>query len=309
MTTLTAVSDRQCTTCHADLRVKSGPVRVAIHIHSFAKDHPEFGPQRLMTTDPGTIKFNHAVHLKKDLRIARGNVTLACSDCHRANNHEPWPWGKAEETAATSAGRKYMDPIDYYEHCSGCHPLTFDRRFSEPVPHKEPAIVHEFLMRKFTAWIADHPEELRGASSFDLRIPGAQAPPRDATAWVAFAVDEAERLLRVKTCKECHDIAASDHGLPPVAKANLTTRWLGRGEFDHSAHQMLVCQDCHAKANSSTKTSDVLLPGIAVCRECHVSGKQDAARAICVECHVYHDPAMRKHVDGKFTADQISKLR
>ena len=303
-TPLTAVRDRQCTICHGALKTKSGPLKVAGVIHSFTTDHPEFSPQRLNAVDPGTIKFNHAVHLKKDLRAPHGTVKLACSDCHRADNHESWPWGKADENAASSSGRKYMEPVNYAKHCSTCHPLTFDLRFSEPAPHQDPAIVHDFLVRKFTAWFAAHPEDLRGKSDADIRIPGAQEPPRNAAASVA----NAERLLRVKTCKECHDIATVETGLPPIAKAKVTPRWLPRGEFDHSAHQMLLCAGCHPVALASTKTTDVLLPGIAVCRECHVSGKQDAARATCVECHIYHDPAMHKHVDGKFTAHQISAL-
>jgi len=308
-TRLTAVSDRQCVACHGDLKTKTGKLKVAAAIHSFTGGHPEFATQRAGLKDPGTIKFNHAVHLRKDLRGSSGNVTLVCSDCHRTGNTEPWPYGTA--VAASSGGRKYMAPVNYYEHCSACHPLMFDRRINEPVPHKDPDIVHDFLTRKFTAWIAAHPEELRAATRTEIRMPGTQppAPPRDAAAWIAARVDQAELLLRVKTCKECHDIAPSDRGIPPIAKANLTPRWFKDAEFDHSAHQMLVCESCHAQAARSTKTSDVLLPGISVCRECHVPGKTDAANSSCVECHIYHDPAKHRHVEGKFTADQISALR
>lgn len=312
---IATVSDQQCAQCHSDLKVKSGTIsgtiKVAAHIESFTNDHPEFSPQRLNAKDPGTIKFNHSVHLKKELRGPKGNVTLACSDCHRTDNREPWPWGKTDDTVAASTGTKYMGPVNYYEHCSTCHPLTFDRRFSEPVPHKDPAVVHDFLTKKFTAWIAAHPEELRGTPDDGIRIPGRTpaAPPRNAAAWIAARVEESEQLMRVKTCKECHDLAPAEHGIPAITKANLTSRWLPKGEFDHSAHQMLVCDGCHKDVNKSAKTSDVLLPGIAVCRECHVSGKQDAANGNCAECHVYHDPAARKHLDGKYTLQQITELR
>ena len=306
---LTAVRARQCTSCHGALKVKSGQLKVAGVIYSFNATHPEFSLQRTNAVDPGTIKFNHAVHLKKDLRAPRGTVaTLACSDCHRADNRETWPWGKADENAAPSTSRKYMEPVNYAKHCSACHPLTFDQRFTEPAPHQDPAIIHGYLTRTFTAWIAAHPEELRGAPNTDLRIPGTQDLPRNAPAWIAAGVADAERLLRVKTCKECHDVADVETGIPPIPKAKVTLRWLAHAEFDHSAHQMLVCSGCHQSALTSTKTSDVLLPGIAVCRDCHVSGKKNAASAACVECHTYHDPAMHKHVDGKFTAHQLSTL-
>jgi len=305
---LRAVGDRECVVCHADLKVKTGESKVDAHIHAFAGDHPEFRPLRLGTKDPGKIKFNHAVHLKKDLRSPDGNVSLSCSDCHRTDNREPWPYGTTDESAAASTGTKYMGQVNYYEHCSKCHPLTFDPRFSASVPHKDPDVVHDFLAKKFTAWIAAHPEELRQASRVTVRLPEAipAASPASAQEWIAIRMYEAEQLLRVKTCKECHNVAPADRGIPSIEKANLASRWLTRSEFDHSAHQMLVCVTCHGAATKSTKTSDVLLPGIAVCRECHVSGKQDAASGNCVECHVYHDPARRKHVEGKFTAEQIS---
>ena len=166
-----------------------------------------------------------------------------------------------------------MEPVNYAKHCSACHPLTFDQRITEPAPHKDPAIIHEYLTRTFTAWIAAHPQELRGGSNTDLRIPGAQDLPRNAPAWIAAGVADAERLLSVKTCKECHDLGfATSENTPQVPKANLTTRWLKRGNFDHPAHQMIVCSSCHQQASTSKLTSDVLLPGIEVCQSCHRSG-------------------------------------
>jgi hypothetical protein len=133
--------------------------------------------------------------------------------------------------------------------------------------------------------------------------------PASAAAWIAARVDESEQLLRIKTCKECHEVMPAARGIPQIAKANITTRWLKNAEFDHSAHQMLVCDGCHSQVLKSSRTSDVLIPGIGVCRECHVSGKVDAASSNCVECHVYHDPAKHKHIEGKFTVPQISGLR
>lgn len=299
---LVVMKDQECTQCHSDLHVKSGTPKVEPHISSFGKDHPEFAMLRNAVKDPGTIKFNHKVHLKKDLRGVSGNVTLQCSDCHRTANRELWPWGITPQDAAFSNDRRYMGPVNYYEHCSTCHPLNFDARFAEPVPHKDPAVVHDFLVEKFTGWIAAHPEELRVVPIQRISRSVPEAAPRTAAEWVNARVAESERLLRQKTCKECHDTS-------PIAKAQLTTRWLQHAEFDHSAHQMLVCDGCHDKAKSSTKTSDVLLPGIAVCRNCHVENRQDSARAECSECHLYHDPAQRKHVDPKFTLKQLLSMR
>jgi len=293
--TLAEIGDRQCTTCHGSLQTKTGDLKGAVHVHSFATDHPEFSTRTGAVKDPGTIPFSHAVHMKKDLRSIAGDVTLACSDCHQAGDAAP--------------DKLRMKPVNYYDHCSKCHPLTFDPEFSEQVPHKDPAVVHEFLTRKFSEWIAVHPEELRTASS-PSRIPAAApaASPRTPAAWVSQRVDQAEKLLRVKTCKECHDLPPADREIPVLAKAQIRTRWLQHSEFDHSAHQMLVCESCHKNARKSEKTSDVLIPGIAVCRNCHIPGRQDAARANCAECHLYHDPAQRKTPQGRFTLDQVSAI-
>ena len=49
---------------------------------------------------------------------------------------------------------------------------------------------------------------------------------------------------------------------------------------------MVECAGCHANVSTSTKTSDVNLPTIARCSECH--SDSGGARADCVLCHSYH---------------------
>lgn len=75
--------------------------------------------------------------------------------------------------------------------------------------------------------------------------------------------------------------------LPAIVKTAIPARWLPHSRFDHRAHRAVACADCHTGALKSAATEDVLLPSIAVCRQCH----QDSAgaRAACVECHLYHD--------------------
>jgi hypothetical protein len=59
--------------------------------------------------------------------------------------------------------------------------------------------------------------------------------------------------------------------------------------FNHQTHARAgrACEDCHRKARASEKTTDVLLPGIASCQECHARASE--VRSVCVTCHVYHD--------------------
>ena len=94
--------------------------------------------------------------------------------------------------------------------------------------------------------------------------------------------------------------------LPVVAKSTITTRWLPHAEFDHQAHQMVECASCHEKANESRETSDVLIPGVQTCRQCHHAGA-DAAEARCFECHSYHDWSKEKPVAGKYTIKQLAE--
>jgi hypothetical protein len=318
---LASTSDRACTQCHADLAAKdkNAPPRFVADISGFDRGHPEFAPLRSGQKDPGTIKFNHQVHLKKELRAPRGTVELKCVDCHRPPGlGEGWPFGEAELVADTLTpgqnltlalpSRAYMAPVNYAKHCSACHTLQFDRRFRESAPHKEPKIVYEFVVKKLTEYIAAHPSEIPLVDEPDKRLPSRppQPPARNAAEWVQQRLADAQLLLWRKACKECHAISypAGGDALPEVAKAAITTRWLPHASFDHEAHQMLACTSCHTKTNNSKETSDVLIPGIQVCRQCHHGGRE-AAEARCIECHCYHDWSKEKHVNGSFTVPQL----
>ena len=284
---LSDVRDESCTQCHANLKTRSGRLTVAANITSFSDGHPEFAA--LKARDPGTVKLNHQIHLSPNLRGPHGSVQLKCADCHQ------------------SAG-ELMQPVNYEKHCAGCHPLQFDRRFAESVPHKKPEIVIDFVTAKFTSYIAAHPEEVHMADPADPRIMRPPLPPaRDAAEWIARRVADTKQLLWRKTCIECHTLKFRDpSALPEVPPAAIPARWFARAEFDHEAHQMLVCTECHSRARTSRETSDVLLPGIETCRECHNSGA-DSAESRCFECHVYHDWSKEKRIQGVFTISAIHR--
>src|SRR5262249_16859860 len=179
---------------------------------------------------------------------------------------------------------------------------------SEPAPHKKPEVVHDFVVKMFQEYIAAHPNEVHMPSDLEGRIPTRPPTPpaRDAAEWVQFRVAEAEQLLWRKTCKECHNLQfPGENELPKVPEAKITTRWLQHGEFDHQAHQMLKCEACHTKAPTSKETSDILIPTVKTCQECHRPGNQAVAQAACFECHQYHDWTKEKHIEGKYTVHQL----
>lgn len=294
---LMVASDKICVNCHASLRVKSGAPTIAASIHSFGDGHPEF---TLPKKDPGHIKYNHKVHLQKDLRGLSGLVTLQCGDCHR-----PTGIGVAADSAANVSSprpsRAYMAPITYEGQCASCHPLEFDPRMTEVAPHKDPQVVHDFLIAKFGAYIQLHPE-LLPESAGAQRIIRQKIDPLAGSAreWVLLRVADSERLLWTKTCVQCHQMTPFAQGaLPRLEPSNLSTRWLKQGNFDHFAHGAVDCERCHPAAPASETASDILIPGDAVCKECHVAsfiGTVAKAGTQCTECHQYHDWTKEKDV-------------
>lgn len=326
---LASTTDPNCTQCHANLQTAGVATTFDRHITEFESGHPEFAALRPGFTDPGTIKLNHAVHMKAGLKGPHGELLqLACEDCHRPDEtNQAWPYtiapgSPAGETpknandlvlpAATSRmrppsmlfSRAYMGPIVYARQCAGCHPLPYDKRFSESVPHDTPVAVHAYLVKKFQDYIAAHPAELREpVSTIALPArpipvsPRVYSPPQQ---WVNAKVAEAEELLWGKTCKECHTLIPNGSGLPKVAESRITSRWFQHAVFDHNQHRLVNCESCHTTARTSQNTSDVLLPSIHICVECHHAGKT-GAESRCFECHIYHDWKNEKDAKNHFT--------
>ena len=319
---LAATADASCTQCHTNLRTTGEPTRYVREIENFGSGHPEFAALRPGAVDPGTIKLNHAVHLKKNLKGPNGEpLQLDCDDCHRPpTSMQPLRFGSATGMPVSIAQksdlpiaiseRAYMAPVTYAKHCVACHGLQFDKRFTESAPHDTPQVIHTFLIQKFQLYIATHPSELRETGP-DRTLPQKPLPvavrvlTRDQ--WIAERVSESEELLWRKTCKQCHALSIpGDGGLPTVAKSNITVRWMPHADFNHERHQMLKCTECHAGALTSHETADILLPGIATCEKCHHSGS-DSAEARCFECHTYHDWTKAKEVKGKLTLEGVGR--
>jgi hypothetical protein len=323
---LAATPDAACSQCHADLKTTGAATKFVRDIENFGTGHPEFAAVRPGSVDPGTIKLNHAVHMKRNLAGPNGQpVQLDCDDCHRPpTSADAWRFGAApaaalpaseksgpaaqkSDRAAMVLARAYMAPTTYAKNCVACHGLQFDKRFTEGVPHDTPEVIHAFLTQKFQQYVAAHPAEVRVTTP----VPGLPQKPQPAAVrvltpqqWVAERVAESEQLLYGKTCKQCHALSfASGAVLPVVAKSNITPRWLPHANFNHDRHQMVKCTECHA-ALTSHETADILLPGIATCEKCHHAGN-DAAESRCFECHTYHDWTQAKEVKGKLTLSSL----
>src|SRR5260221_10549932 len=369
---LTAASTKSCAQCHAELSLAGNDSHFAKHIRSFANGHPEFAAVRTAANgaasssagnDPGTIKLNHALHMKAIRRGPTGPmVQLDCSDCHRpsqtADSH--WEYGdqhyadanvyytaieefepggsRGLPTKKPWSDRQLMAPVKFANAIAGCHLLTFDKRFDEGVPHDRVEVVHTYLLKKFADYIAKHPNELREVQDPNRSLTGRVAGPSSRTVspsqWVNEQVAVSEELLWHKTCSQCHAISAtpladvkiarwdaasaqrevpvpsdgsakvSAGKLPTIAGARTKLQWLPHARFDHDAHAGFSCGGCHQKALASTETSDILIPGIAVCQTCHAPGP-GFAEARCSECHTYHDWSKRREVKPTFVLPRL----
>ena len=317
---LISTSNESCAQCHGNLQTKTGSTSYVRTINSLNTDHPEIAVFREHRKDPGTIRLNHFVHMKKNLLGPRGAVQLDCSDCHRPPEAKgPWRFGSAEAAPLTPAtpvarskadiyapdpARALMTMPKFTESCSACHLLQFDKRIAEQTPHDKVEVVHAFVVKKFEAYIAAHPAELREQAEEERRLPSRPAPPAarvlTPAQWVAERTKEAETLLWGKTCRQCHAIEIPEgQPLPKVAAANYTLHWLPRARFDHDAHRGFACVSCHPDALTSRDTADILLPKLASCQTCHAPGANHA-ESRCFECHAYHDWSKRKEIVPTF---------
>ena len=347
---LLATGNESCAQCHSDLKASGGTSNYSNAIHSFADGHPEFAVLRSTGgskfSDSGTIKLNHALHMKLIRRGPTGPIVqLECGNCHRpAAAAAELTYGDARYRAAgttykdadellpmhaetlpprkMAGGRELMAPVKFATACASCHLLTFDKHFDEGVPHDKPEVVHAFLVNKFTQYIAAHPGDVRVVRdpNRDLpeKIPQLGVRILTPSQWVAERTADAEQLLWRKTCIQCHTltiggsavvaaVATPAASLPVVAPANTTIKWMPHAKFDHEAHGGFSCTSCHMQALTSALPTDVLMPSISTCQTCHAPGP-DHAESRCFECHTYHDWSKRKEIAPTFNLPAL-KLR
>jgi hypothetical protein len=316
---LSATTDASCTQCHAQLQTRDGQPHFVAAISGLDRSHPEFSALAKGKPDEGTIRLNHYLHLQPNL-IGPDNqrVKMTCDDCHRPWDSESWPYAAVVPSGATAAGADktinpgaHMSPIRFASHCAACHLLHFDKRFGgDQVPHDKPQAVHAYLVTRFEEYEATHPAVIHEVEPPNRQMPGdarTPRPARNAPEWVQFRTQEAEWLLWTKTCRQCHVLRSNAGGLPEIAPAIIASRWLQHAEFDHRAHRMMSCAACHSRTTESHDTSDILLPGIATCRQCHREGgaSTEVAEGRCFECHRYHDWSQARRTKGRFSIPEL----
>ena len=299
---------RLCSDCHSDLKTKS-PRTQLLNVADFGVDHPDFRVNVLQGREsptggvdwtnvrldvlPGVkrfershLTFSHAQHLaRKGIKGPDGDEVLQCANCHTPD----------------SSGR-VMQPIQMEKHCSRCHSLRFDETDpTSTVPHGDLEGVYTTLISHFSRrFLEGNTGDLR-RSAFTRRPGGrAEALSRDeqsrARNWAEQqSLLAARDLFEKRVCVDCHEVTKlperSGFQQWRVEPVKLTQVWMPRARFDHQAHKTTECVSCHAGANGSKTSGDVLMPAIAECRQCHTGANaKEKLPSDCLMCHQFHLP-------------------
>lgn len=293
---LTAQSS--CADCHSGLK-RELPDTKLLNASDFKDAHPEFRPEVVVASgwqgprvqrlsldakphEGSGLKFPHKLHLSKTNGVAQMARTtgladhggaLDCGTCH-----------VADETGVR------FRPIEMERDCGTCHSLAFAR---------EGGVVRTLRHGSPEQVVAELRDFYRGggsgtaASMTERRRPGLIQP---ASARFGPSVDGRIRAVFSEggACFDCHVVQAPanprslDFKIQPVT---LASRYMNRAWFDHRDHDTSVtaCGTCHTAA-ASNSASDLLLPGIAVCRDCHVGAHPEKGKVTseCSSCHSYH---------------------
>jgi predicted CXXCH cytochrome family protein len=277
-------ADSFCTSCHSDLKHRSGGKTALLDMPDF-DGHPPFRYEASLPRARGGLKFSHETHLSPNGigQPGGGPKKLVCASCHGA-----------DPSGSTMAMPRFETA------CASCHSLRFEPDAPDrTMPHGDEAAAKQFvrdtyariaLEGGFRSSAADVPQIVR-------RRPGTPIADErerlDALSWARTRADEVIGGRRGKgLCGECHVVADKD-GDPlgwKIAPARPAQAGLKAGRFDHRPHRDVACTTCHA-APKSDDADDLLLPRVATCKTCH--GGSDASRRIatgCVGCHDFHLP-------------------
>jgi predicted CXXCH cytochrome family protein len=188
---------------------------------------------------------------------------LDCKDCHHP----------------TADGVRFL-PVDMERDCEACHSLAYDKVGStfRTLRHGDVAQMRADLIAS--------DRSPRAAIVTGRRRPGEYAPGGIYHGDFGGGSAVARAMSTRGVCGECHIPTSGPLGVMPVLQHS---RYFAHGWFSHEAHKQEKCTSCHAAATSKS-SSDLLLPGISKCRDCHLGEDSRKAKVPsgCAMCHSYH---------------------
>lgn len=281
-----------CVSCHGDLKRKKSNTTVA-NVHDFSSDHPAFniaiqnipgmppanrGPMNKITKslEETGLKFSHQLHLDTTgISTPQGDTVLVCRNCHQ-----------------TDESVSHFAPISMEKSCqqSDCHSLEFSEPAEGVIPHGSEREVMDRLRGFYVRWLAESPEnfvecEIGNKANNTLRLSLACAND--------LAKNNAQTTLfnQDGVCSECHEIKTADDNETPwkVTPVKINRDYHSNSIFPHEKHSLTDCVACHDKTNSES-SSDISMPPIDKCRECHVGERPEKGKASnsCDSCHQFH---------------------
>ncbi|HEY6814558.1 MAG TPA: cytochrome c3 family protein, partial [Croceibacterium sp.] len=279
--------ERFCADCHGSLDARLADTALG-NASDFGKAHPQF--QAVLTTERGQrepvrvslaarpqqwngLRFPHDMHLSRSNGVAQMarrlgakagfGEPLECADCHRP----------------TADGVRFL-PVDMEQDCEACHSLVYDK-----VGPTYRTLRH--------GNVAQMRADLLALDARAPRAAGRRRPGEYGRLYRAnFGGPGTAMLSRAMTekglCGECHT-PAGGRGSLEVMPVTQPARYMIHGWFDHEDHKEEQCTSCHA-AGTSASSADLLLPGIAQCRDCHQgeSARTAEVPSSCAMCHSYH---------------------
>jgi hypothetical protein len=297
-------SDGVCTNCHQLPQQLPGQRRIEAAT-AFAKGtHPEF-TILLLQPAPGSedndwqqvptaiglsrehsnLKFSHVQHLDPAQVTRPGsNESLGCNDCHKL-----------------SVDGQHFLPITMTGTCMMCHRLDFAPGRQLPHGNTKEAIS---ILKDYYVRNAFEPQVPVRRST--RRRTDTQATPtctdRPYDCGIQQARFEIEDQFTRRGCVSCHQV--TDNGASDllqrfrVTPVRLTSDYFGHARFSHQQHATMgkltgddACASCHG-ARRSASSSDVMIPPMSTCLQCHGSQPaRDHVTVRCESCHVYHPAA------------------
>jgi hypothetical protein len=285
---LGAVANARCIECHSEIAAHSTGARVH-NVSAFREGrHPEFSTGLAKDTRP--VKLNHAKHMPAEAKAIRSiKLPMKCEDCHKADR---------------VTGQ--LRPVTFEEDCKSCHAreLEFDVDHvlgddrSVPAPHsKDARAIREFIWNVYADAVKANPAIARRPAANDL-----VAQP-NTTAWMNRVVNDAVAYLFERKCGYCHESTGNGdvRKVNSIAGRYVESKpagdpWLARGEFSHTSHRGVRCEDCHTEARASHQTADVLIPAMKACTPCH--GTSGVGLDDCAKCHQYHNRSKEQRPQG-----------
>ena len=291
---MVAIQSDQCVQCHGALAEKctgSPSVRDAVTTFTEAA-HGNFrslGLTGQQVPNPGSIKFDHAQHMRAGQVEAgqRGGMTLSrmpassrpkyassdqdpeslvqldCASCHEFDGQ---PRDGFNMLADAELGR-YMAPVNFETHCASCHPVlpAVPSNQTPVIPHAVPWEQVDVLV----AAIADGQRDLKlvrqlGDDTQTIAKLGeglgqSNGQTLDTRVDSISATDLRSAIM--DQCRLCHEedaltdkvIAESmADEIPPMIPA----RWFQKGLYDHAAHREIDCRYCHGQAYGPEDTGE-----------------------------------------------------